>query len=105
VADFIEAAANRGERESSGDMSEGDAEILARASKRIEGAKAKTNRKKRNKAKAKTLDSASLDEAWQASGTFDNPLVRNRVNDEDVVKDKAEEALRELLAKFDEIVE
>jgi len=46
-----------------------------------------------------------LDEAWQASGTFDNPLVRNRVNDEDVVKDKAEEALRELLAKFDEIVE
>lgn len=105
VANFIEAAMNRGETEASGQLSAEDAEILAKTSKRIEAAKAQKSRKKIDKAKAKTLSSASLDKAWQASGTFDNPLVENRVDAEDIAKEKAEEALRELLAKFDEIVE
>jgi hypothetical protein len=101
VLAFVQAAVQRGADEATSGvpMSDEDAELLAKASDRIDNAK-KRKAKKKSKAKVKPLD--SLNEAWQASGTFDNPVLPGRVDDSGV-KEEAEKALRELLAKFGDV--
>jgi hypothetical protein len=98
VLAFIEAAAARGREEAeSGVVSPEDAALLAQAEARIEKAK-KTKAKRKSRAKKPAVVAPSLNDAWQASGTFDNPVLPDRAVTSNV-QDEAEKALRELLAK------
>jgi len=102
VLAFIEAAAERGREESAnGIMSEEDASLLASASERIEKSEVSRKRKaqRKSRAKVKHFEAPSLNEAWQASGTFDNPVLSDRQVDSGIEK-TANDALKELLSKF-----
>lgn len=104
VLAFIEAAAERGREEAAnGNMSVEDSALLESATERIEKAKVNSKRRsqRKSRAKVKHVDAPSLNDAWQASGTFDNPVVPGRQVDDNVQK-SAEDALRELLSKFND---